>query len=238
MTIKVLSGHQENDPNRSALTFETGKKDIGGLDDDISRVMISKGDKAASASPFIENAFNRIGVLQRVDILSKQDKVWMTFHIHPSMVWGEAQVAAVQKMLSDYLDADNRLIDGKSLKARAECYESLADKGGIDQKLHEIFRDKVNPLVAEHRGALELVENRRVPKKGLFGGGKSTDIVSVVAAFGACGNCPISGTTLKMAAPMVADELKTHLGDNKEGLQFKDIEILKRGSGLVILNPC
>lgn len=241
MDIKVLSGHKADDPNKSALTLELSKSSIGGLDDDILRVMISKGEAATEASPFAKNIFDRIAVLQRVDLLSKQDDVWVTFHIHPTMVWGEAQVNAVVKMLSDYLDGGNQLVNSQQLKAAAECYESMANKDGIDKKLHEIFRDTVNPLVAQHRGALELIENKRIPRKGLLGKSKGTDIVSVVAAFGACGNCPISGTTLKMAAPLVSDELDAYLKDNPSQdngqTKFKDIEILKRGKGLVILTP-
>lgn len=237
MEIKVLSGHQADDPNKSALTLEVSKKDVGGLDDDILRVTLSKGEVATSASPFIENLYDRIGVLQRVDLLSKDDNVWITFHIHPTMVWGQAQIDAVTKMLSDHLSQNNFLIDSAKLKAEAECFESLGDKEGIDKKLHEIFRDKVNPLVSQHRGALELVQNIRAERKSLFGKSKGEEITSVVAAFGACGNCPISGTTLKMAAPLVAEEFDAYAKSKGENVTFKNIEILKRGKGLVILKP-
>lgn len=237
MEIKILSGHQADDPNKSALTLEVSKKDIGGLDQDILRATLSKGETATSASPFIENLFQRIAPLQRVDLLSKDDNVWVTFHIHPSMVWGQAQIDAVTKMLSDYLGQGNILIDSSKLKSEAECFESLGDKDGIDKKLHEIFRDTVNPLVSQHRGALELVQNIREERKSLFGKSKGAEITSVVAAFGACGNCPISNVTLKMAAPLVAEQFDAYAKARGENVTFKNIEILKRGKGLVILQP-
>jgi|GEM_PF-4499723 len=235
--IKVLSGDKADDPNRSALTLEISKKDIGGLDDDILRVTLSRGEAATSSSPFIENMYNAISVLQRVDLLSKNDNVWITFHIHPSMMWGQEQIDDLKTMLSDHLSEENKLINSAKLKSEAECFESLGDKEGLDKKLHEIFRDKVNPIVSQHRGALELVENIKEERKSLFGKSKGTEITSVVAAFGACGNCPIAGTTLKMATPLVAEEFNAYAKLKGENVTFKGIEILKRGKGLVILRP-
>lgn len=219
VSFELVTGN----PNPKVMSFRVHKNIMG----DFAKLVVPKDSDLVNHVPlariFFQNATgNNGGDFNRVDLACEEQGSTLVTLSRKLVPWGPGAKAGAINILQQVLDNEILCVDHEEvLKHTTPIKRFQPGNDAVKQLVYHSFRDKIDPLLLQHGGAMELMQVEWDEKAGIY---------AHAALIGSCDGCNGAGNTIAGATRAIRDVLeaaKRQNPDNKklQSLTFEEMSV-------------